>query len=182
MKTFQVRAIHVVEIGREHPLEWFLITNIECESFEEILEKVRWYQMRWTIEELHRVVKSGCGVEEMRLEDRDRLMKYLLLLFIVGMRILWMTKLAKQPEEIPCTKAFSEEEWKILYIRKHKKKPSDGLVPTMKEAVRLLGILGGFYDYNKKRDPGTMTIWRGMRRLKELLDGIESLEILRSLS
>lgn len=182
MKVFSVRAIYLVEKGSKTPLEWFLITNIECNSLEEILEKVGWYKTRWVIEELHRVVKSGCGVEEMRLEDVDRLLKYLLLLFIVGARILWMTKLAKQPEVIPCTKAFSEEEWKILYIRKHRKKPEENFVPTMKEAVRLLAILGGFYEYNKKRDPGTMTIWRGMRRLKELLEGIESISILRGLS
>ena len=176
MRTFQARAIHVVEMENNEPLEWFLITNIECESLEEIIQKVQWYQMRWVIEELHRVVKSGCGVEEMRLEDSDRLMKYLLLLFVVGMRILWITKLAKDPESIACTKAFSEEEWKILYIRKYKKKPEEGFVPTMKEAVRLLAIFGGFYEYNK-RDPGTMTVWRGMRRLRELLDGMESVGI-----
>ena len=109
-------------------------------------------------------------------------MKYLLLLFVVGMRILWITKLGRQPEEMACTKAFSEEEWKTLYIRKHKKKPADGFVPTMREALKLLAILGGFYEYNKKRDPGQMTIWRGMRRLRELLDGLETIEILRGLS
>ncbi|MGI0059151.1 MAG: IS4 family transposase [Nitrosotalea sp.] len=182
MKTFQVRAIHVIEQTNDTPLEWFLITNIDCESFEEILEKIQWYKIRWVIEELHRVVKSGCGVEEMRLEDKDRLMKYLLLLFIVGMRILWITKLAKQPEEIACTKAFSDEEWKMLYVRKYKKKPEVGFVPSMKEALKLLAILGGFYEYNKKRVPGQMTIWRGMRRLRELLDNLETIQILRGFS
>jgi hypothetical protein len=179
MKTLGVRAIHVVEKNDKTPLEWFLITNIECDSFEEILEKIRWYQTRWTIEELHRIVKSGCGVEEMRLENADRLMKYLLLLFIVGARILSMTKLAKQADGTPCTRFFSEEEWKILYIRKYKKNPPDDFVPTLKETMRLLAILGGFYEYNKQRDPGTMSIWRGMKRLRELIDGIEAVEMLK---
>jgi hypothetical protein len=180
LKTFEVRAIHVIENTVKAPLEWFLITNIECNSFEEILEKIQWYQTRWVIEELHRIVKSGCGVEEMRLEDAERLIKYLLLLFIVGMRILSMAKLINYEAEAPCTKAFSEEEWKILYIRKYKKKPLEDFVPTIKEAVRLLACLGGFYDYNKKRDPGTMTIWRGMQRLRELLYGMETIEILKN--
>lgn len=180
MKTLHVRAIYIVEKGNDNPLEWFLITNIECNSFEDILEKIKWYQLRWTIEELHKVVKSGCGVEEMRLEDSNRLIKYLLLLFIVGARILWMTKLARQSEEIKCTEAFSDDEWRVLYIRKYKKKPAEGFIPSMKEAVRLLAILGGFYEYNK-RDPGTMTIWRGMSRLKQLLDGIGSITMLKEL-
>ena len=182
MKTFQVRAIHVIEQANDDPMEWFLITNIACESFEEILEKIQWYKIRWIIEELHRVVKSGCGVEEMRLEDKDRLMKYLLLLFVVGMRILWMTKLAKQPEEIACNQAFSDEEWKMLYIRKYQKKPEAGFLPSMKEALKLLAILGGFYEYNKKRVPGQMTIWRGMKRLRELLDNLETVQILKEFS
>jgi len=98
------------------------------------------------------------------------------------MRILWITKLAKQPEDIACTKAFSEEEWKMLYVRKYQKKPEAGFVPSMKEALKLLAILGGFYEYNTKRVPGQMTIWRGMRRLKELLDNLETVEILRGIS
>lgn len=167
MKTLCVRAIHVIEQDSVTPLEWFLITNIECTTFDEILEKIRWYQQRWAIEELHKVVKSGCGVEEMRLEGRERLMKYLLLLFIVGMRILWMSKLAKQTKELPCTQAFTEEEWQFLYIRKHKKKPQEGTMPTIKESIRWLAALGGFNEYNKKREPGVMTLWRGMRCLKE---------------
>ena len=93
-----------------------------------------------------------------------------------------MTKLAKQAEEIPCTKAFSEEEWKALYVRKHKKKTPSGYLPTVKEVLRLLAIFGGFYEYNKKREPGAMTIWRGMRRLRELLSGLEAVKILGGLS
>lgn len=173
MNNLEVQGIYVTEKESKNPLEWFLITNIECNTFEEIREKIRWYELRWTIEELHRVVKSGCGVEEMRLEHADRMMKYLLLLFILGARILSMTKLAKNPEEIPCTEVFSEEEWKFLFIRKYKKLPEKNIVPNLKEAVRLLAILGGFYEYNTKRTPGTMTIWRGLHRLKESLDTLE---------
>lgn len=171
----QVRVIHVIEKGEKKPsgnLEWYLITNVKCTTYDEIVEKIHWYRMRWMIEELHRVVKSGCGAEEMRLESKDRLMKYLLLLFVVGTRILWISKLAKVKGEEPCTEAFSDEEWQILYVRKYNQKPPDNYVPTIKEAVRLLGILGGFYEYNK-REPGTMTLWRGMKRLKELIKGIE---------
>jgi hypothetical protein len=175
MNTFSVLVIHVLEVGTKEPLEWFLITNIACDTFEEILEKIKWYRMRWKIEELHRTVKSGCGIEEMRLESLEKLMKLALLLFIVGMRILKISKLAKKDENSECTTAFSKEEWQMLYIRKHKKFPPENYVPTIKEALRLLAGLGGFYEYNK-RDPGAMTMWRGMHRLSLMLAGIEMYE------
>lgn len=175
MKSFEAQAIHVVEKGTESPLEWFLITNIPCKTAQEVIEKIQWYQIRWTIEELHKVVKSGCGVEEMRLENKDRLQKYLLILFIVALRILWMTKLSKSHPETPCTEVFSDEEWTVLYIKKYKKKPKAGYVPSIKEIVRLLGSLGGFYEYNKKATPGTVVIWRGMNRLSGIIEGMELL-------
>lgn len=161
----EVQIIHVREKDSDMPIEWFLITNVFAETLEEILERIRWYRLRWEIEELHRVVKSGCGVEEMRLEGKEKLIKLLFLLFVVGQRILWITKLSKECPEWPCTEVFSEEEWQLLYVRKHKKLPDD--VPTVGQATRLLAMLGGFYAYNKKRIPGAMTIWRGFRRLSE---------------
>lgn len=174
IKSLKVRVIHVVDIEKHAGIEWFLLTNISCKTFEEIEEKIKWYEHRWIIEELHKVVKSGCGIEEMRLGSLNKLMKQLFLLFIVGKRILWMTKLAKECGEEKCSRVFSEEEWKFLYIRKYRKNPDRE--PTIKEAVRLLAIFGGFYEYNTKRDPGAMTIWRGMRRLKEVLAGFEILK------
>ena len=176
LKMLPVRVIHVLEVKEEKPLEWFLITNIKCDTYEDILEKVHWYQARWTIEELHKVVKSGCGIEEIRLESRNKILKYLLLLFIVGIRILWMTKLAKYSGDTDCRRVFSEEEWRLLYIHKNRKPPPLGYTPTVKEAVRLLGILGGFYAYNTKRDPGVMTIWRGIHRLWNIMDALTILK------
>ncbi len=182
-KELRVQIIHVQEIENttsKEPVEWVLVTNIKCENFENILEKIKWYCLRWTIEELHRIVKSGCGVEDMRLEAKDRLMKLLLLLFIIAARILWMLKLTRKQEEVPCTEAFSDEEWKVLYLQKNKRKPPPEYIPNIREVVRWTATLGGFYEYNKKRDPGAMTLWRGLKRLREIIESMELLQEIHS--
>ena len=40
---------------------------------EEALEKVAWYAQRWQIEVLHKVLKSGCQIEQRQLETAARL-------------------------------------------------------------------------------------------------------------
>jgi len=43
-------AIQVIEKNQPAnttPLEWILLTNIVVNSFEEAIEKVKWYCLRW---------------------------------------------------------------------------------------------------------------------------------------
>ena len=51
-------AIHVVEKfppSGTDPLEWMLLTNISVNNFDEAIEKVRWYCLRWKIETFHKI-------------------------------------------------------------------------------------------------------------------------------
>ncbi len=46
-------AVYVVEkdsSSKESPLEWMLLTNLPVNSFDEAVEKVSWYCLRWKIE------------------------------------------------------------------------------------------------------------------------------------
>jgi len=50
---------------RENPvnrkgIEWKLITDLSVASRREAIEKLNWYAMRWKIETLHKILKSGC--------------------------------------------------------------------------------------------------------------------------
>ena len=46
------------------PLEWFLLTTLRVTSTADATRILRWYALRWRIEEYFRVLKSGCKVEE----------------------------------------------------------------------------------------------------------------------
>lgn len=59
------------------PLEWFLLTTTEINSFEQAYQGIQHYSCRWLIERFHFVLKSGCQIENRQLEHADRLMRFL---------------------------------------------------------------------------------------------------------
>ncbi|OPZ50330.1 MAG: hypothetical protein BWY92_00918 [Firmicutes bacterium ADurb.BinA052] len=44
--------------------------------------------------------------------------------------------------------------------------------PTLEEAVRLIGKLGGHLGRKHDGMPGVKTLWRGMQRLKDILQAL----------
>lgn len=46
------------------PVEWLLITNIPVTNIEEAIKKMHWYSLRWNVEMFHKILKSGCSVED----------------------------------------------------------------------------------------------------------------------
>ncbi|MCU0834680.1 MAG: transposase [Chromatiaceae bacterium] len=57
----------------EDPLDWLLLTDLPVETPEQAIEKLSWYLCRWQIEVYFKVLKSGCRVEQLQLETRERL-------------------------------------------------------------------------------------------------------------
>ena len=85
------------------PLSWVLLTNLPVKDFAGATEKVQWYGSRWGIETWHKVLKSGCKVEDCLLETADRLKRYLTLFSIIGVRLMYVTYLARVQPESPAT-------------------------------------------------------------------------------
>ncbi len=57
----------------ETPLEWLLLTTLAVTSNRIAEECIRWYRLRWRIEDWHRVLKSGCGTEKLAYRTAERL-------------------------------------------------------------------------------------------------------------
>ena len=91
-------VIHATEIdppsGRK-PIVWKLLTDFEVESFEQAVEKIHWYAMRWKIEVFHKILKSGCRAEDAKLRAADRLANLVAVFCIVSWRVLWLTMMAR---------------------------------------------------------------------------------------
>lgn len=152
------------------PIEWMLLTNLEVTNFEEAVERVKWYQVRFSIEVYHKVLKSGCKVEEARLGTAKRLKKHLALMSVVGWRLFWMTFLNRVSPESACTGILREHEWKALYCRIHRSKKLPEKVPRVREAVRWIAKLGGFLGRKGDKEPGVTTVWRGWQRLTDIAE------------
>jgi len=126
---------------------------------------VQWYARRWGIEIWHKVLKSGCKVEDCMLEEAERLKRYLTLFSIIGVRLMHVTYLARAQPDLPATDVFSEEEVEALHIRVTKASPPEDPVPTLREVVRMLGKLGGHLGRKGDGEPGVTVLWRGWTSL-----------------
>lgn len=152
------------------PIEWMLRTNVEVTNFAEAIERVSWYQVRFSSEVYHKVLKSGCKVEEVRLGTAERLKKHLALMSVVAWRLFWMTFLNRVNPETDCTEILTAHEWQALYCRIHKSRELPEKVPTVREAVRWIAKLGGFLGRTGDTEPGVTTVWRGWQRLTDIAE------------
>jgi hypothetical protein len=155
-------------------ISWVLLTNLPVQDFESATEKVRWYARRWGIEVWHRVLKSGCKVEECMLEEAERLKRYLTLFSIIGVRLMHVTYLARVQPDVPATEVFSTEEVNALHIRMTKALPPASPAPTLREVVRMLGKLGGHLGRKCDGEPGVTVLWRGWTSLYETVETLRA--------
>jgi len=170
----QIWAVYAVEHdpGPEvsSPLEWMLMTTVPVGSFEDACQRLRWYTLRWGIEVYHRTLKSGCRIEDRRLEEADRIEACLAIDMVVAWRVLLMTKQGRETPDIPCDVYLSQDEWQALYACV-KREPPPETPPPLREAVRMIAQLGGFLGRKCDGDPGTTTLWRGLQRLADITFG-----------
>lgn len=154
----------------EEPIEWLLLTNTVVQGFEDALRVIGWYGCRWHIELYHKILKSGCTVEDCRLEKAERLQNYIALMSVVAWRLHWLTYLNRTDPDLPCTVILTPTEWQALYSRIHRTTSLPPAPPTVRQAVRWIAQLGGFLGRKHDGEPGITLIWRGWQRLQDMAD------------
>ena len=157
-------------------ISWVLLTNLRVKDFESATEKVLWYGKRWGIEIWHKVLKSGCKVEDCMLEEAERLKRYLTLFSIIGVRLMHVAYLARAQPDLPATEVFSAVEIQVLHLRVTKALPPAGQCLTLREVVRMLGKIGGHLGRKGDGEPGVLILWRGWMRLYESVEMLHSLQ------
>jgi hypothetical protein len=148
-------------------ISWVLLTDLPVQSFTAAKEKVEWYGKRWGIETWHKVLKSGCEVEECMLEEASRLARYLTLFSIIGVRLMCVAYLARVQPDAPATEVFSQEEVEVAHLRALQTPHVPEKPSTLKEVVRMIGSIGGFLGRKGDGEPGVTVMWRGWMRLYE---------------
>jgi Domain of unknown function (DUF4338)/Transposase Tn5 dimerisation domain/Transposase DNA-binding len=170
----QVWAVYAREVDYgstvKEPIEWMLLTTVEVSSFEDARERLRWYTLRWGIELFHRILKSGCRIEDRLLDDTDSLKKCLALDLIVAWRIHVLMKASRETPDVPCTGLIEDDEWKVLHAVLHNAPPPK-TPPSLRTVVHMIGRLGGFLVSKRNTDPGMITLWRGLIRLNAMVWG-----------
>jgi hypothetical protein len=156
------------------PLQWMLITSVTITDFESAVQVVQWYIRRWGIEVFHRVLKSGCRIEDRRLGTAQRIENCLAVDLVVAWRVHHLTFLGRETPDLPCTLFFEDLHWKALVAFIHKNPIPPSTPPTLREATRLVARLGGFLGRKSDGDPGTQTMWRGLQRLDDITESYKA--------
>lgn len=157
--------IWVVHALEDHPpanaeaVEWFLLTTVDICSSEAAEQCLRWYCLRWRIEDWHRVLKSGCGIEDLTHNTAERLRRAIAINLVIAWRIMVMTLLGREMPNLPAEVMFSDIELRTLqaYAKKKRLNPPSLLA----EAVRLVAMIGGYLGRNNDPPPGHQVMWQG---------------------
>jgi hypothetical protein len=152
----------------EAPLRWLLLTSLPTETAEQALACVRLYRLRWLIERYHFILKSGCRVERLQLQDGERLQRALAVYAGIAWWLLWLTEQARATPEAPCTTVLPEDAWQALVAFTQRTLVLPVAPPDLRTAVRLVASLGGFRGRTHDGEPGVQTLWRGLRRLHDI--------------
>jgi hypothetical protein len=150
------------------PICWRLLTTLPVATAEAAVEKVRWYAQRWQIEVLHKVLKSGCQVEQRQLETAARLQRVLMLDLIVAWRVLALCKAARETPAGLASDWLSTAEWRALCAYMEEPALASRRPPPLQQAVRWIAQLGGFLGRRSDGEPGPVVLWRGLQQLRAI--------------
>lgn len=173
LEAVRIWAVYAREVGYstkvKEPIDWMLLTTVKTESFKEACQRLTWYSRRWGIEVYHRTIKSGCRIEDRRLDDAHSLEACLAIDLVVAWRIYSLTMVGREKPEMPCDQILNEQEWRVLSAWATGQMTDTP--PSAQQAMRWIGKIGGWLARGKEDNPGTTCMWRGLVRLASMAQG-----------
>lgn len=120
LPPIELYAVYAYEIDypseTKEPLEWMLLTTVEVLNFNDAKQRLKWYARRWGIEVYHRTLKSGCRIEDRRLDNAEDIETCLAIDMVVAWRIFFLTMQGRETPDVACDGFLKEDEWKALYV------------------------------------------------------------------
>ena len=126
------------------------------------------------IEEFFQVLKSGCRIEARQFESRSTYEPSLAIAMLTAVRLLSIVKQARVTPDAPASSVLSQEEAHVLAVHARAQKMGHGCDSSplrLVDAVVLIAMLGGYKARSCDGPPGWITLWRGLRRLEDIVEG-----------
>ena len=112
------------------------------------------------MEDFHKALTTGMGAERWQIERADGLLATIM--SGVALRLIGIREVSREKPEASAAEAgLSQMELTILEHQRGKE------LKRVKEVALAIGRLGGHLDGR----PGWQTLWRGMMRLRDLVEG-----------
>ena len=170
-ESLELWALEVRETNPPAGVEaacWRLVTTEPVNGAEDARRIAAWYALRWRIELLHRVLKSGCKAEGRQIHDVEKLKAFIALDLVIASHLLslaWQARVSPQSSSEPW---LERPEWEALCLHAARGGPPPLTPPTIGEAVMMIARLGGFLARKGDGDPGAEVLWRGLSKLRML--------------
>lgn len=181
-QSLPVYAISTTEItpGIADPVEWKLLTTYPTENISDAIQIIYWYQCRWMIEEVFRVLKKECyDIESTELESGWAVRKLSLMILDTITKLFQMHIAYNLPEgeQFDTVSIFDEKESQCIesigktFNGKTTKQINPHKQNTIKEATWIIARLGGWKGYQSQRGFGLTTLLNGLKRFYEIYNG-----------
>lgn len=169
-----VEAVELDPPAGEEPIRWLLFTTCSIDSIAQIQRVISGYSLRWNIELYFKTLKSGLKIEKLKYETLDRYLTALSLLMIVGWRVEYLKGAARHDPDGCCETYFSRDQWQPAYMVYTDGGEIPAIPPTISEFMFIIAELGGWQRKKNQGPPGSMTIWRGLRRMEAYADAFQA--------
>jgi len=147
---------------------WKLVTDLPITKAQEAIEKLHWYSLRWKIETFHKILKSGCRAESLKLRTAERLSNLIAIFCIVSWRIFWMTMIARVSPNAQPEIAFTQEELEVLDAAPNNRPNNNMQNKTLSYYLNKVARLGGYMNRALDQPPGNIVMWRGLSKLADI--------------
>lgn len=174
-RPVQSWVVHVLEINPpqgQEALEWILLSNVAVATADDAWERVDWYCCRPIVEELHKAMKSGCGIEQVQFTTRKALEVTLALLSVVATRLLRLRDRSRdeQTRDRPASETIDPIYVQVLSLMRFGRRRE----LTTHEFFMALAKLGGHLNRKSDKPPGWLVLWRGWTKLQPMVQAIEA--------
>jgi hypothetical protein len=166
-------SMRVVEIRELRPpknqqaLRWVLYTWEPASTFQAALRVISHYEQRPQVEEYHKCLKTGLGVECRRYQSSDRLEPVIGVICVQAVRLLQLRDVARKSPDTPA-QGVVPKEW-LETMQRIVRRPV--AIHTVRDFLRAVAGLGGFLGRKGDGEPGWLTLWRGLETLLIALRG-----------
>jgi hypothetical protein len=182
--TLTLRVVDVSEVAQPDPkqqVRWCLLTTHAVNNAEDAMRMVRWYRLRWTIEQVFRTLKTdGVAVETSQISTPNNLLKLVTVGLIAAIRVMQLvigrdgstrqplTDVIADPAEVAALRAINTT------LEGRTEKLKNPFSPDMLAWYAWIAArMGGWSGYTSKgyKPAGPKTMARGLKRLDAMVDG-----------
>jgi hypothetical protein len=155
------------------PLEWILLSDLPSGDLAEASTVADWYGCRPIVEELHKGMKTGCGIETLQFTTEAALQPAIALVSVVAVFLLGLRDAGRDPKRCgePASQYVPVSSISVLSAWRHGEERPGW---TVGEFYYALGRLGGHQNRRSDPPPGWLVLSRGWSQLRAMVKGVEA--------